>query len=129
MAFSSSASAAVAVALSFISFGAQAGQIVTPILFQGSGNQVVCVANNVTAQTVNNVTVRIYGVIGNATETCNIPAHNADGCQVFRNNDAGYCVISIPGMSNAQVAARLRGVLFVRKTTSPFTIDAAVEAR
>jgi hypothetical protein len=108
---------------------AQAGQIVTPVLFTGSGNQIICVANNITAATVNNVTVRIFGVLGNATETCNIAAHDGGGCQAFRNNDAGYCVISIPGMSNAQVAARLRGSMMARKTTSPFTIDAVVQAQ
>lgn len=108
---------------------AKAGSISTPILLQGAGNQIICIANNITAAAVNNVTVRIVGVNGNATENCDIAANDGSGCQAFRNNDAGYCVISIPGLTGPQVAARLRGSLIARKTTSPFTIDAVVEAR
>ncbi|HVV63294.1 MAG TPA: hypothetical protein VHD14_16220 [Pseudolabrys sp.] len=107
---------------------AQAGSIATPVLFKGAGNQIICIANNITNQTLN-VTVKIIGVLGNDTQTCSLDPNDGGGCQAFRNNDAGYCVISMTGLTNAQVAVRLRGVLISRRTTSPFTTDAVVQAQ
>lgn len=122
--------ALAATALSVLSIGAaHAGQIVTPAIFTGSGNQIICVATNITNQTIMNVSVRIYGVLGTEMVTCDIEPHDGGGCQAFRNNDAGYCAIVVAGLTNAQVAARLRGSLMARRTTSPFTIDAVVQAQ
>jgi hypothetical protein len=73
------------------------------------------------------VTVRIVGFSGNSQDTCNLPAGDTNGCQVFRNNDAGHCRISSAVDTNT-LRARVRGVLFSRRTTSPFTIFAVVQA-
>jgi len=107
---------------------ANAGSISTPVLFKGAGNQIICIANNITNATLS-VTVKIVGVLGNDTQTCSLGPNDAGGCEAFRNNDAGYCIISMTGLSNAQVAQRLRGVLISRRTTSPFTTDAVVQAQ
>lgn len=107
---------------------ANAGTIYTPSIFAAGGNQVVCIATN-TAGADLSVTVTIVGLGGNSTETCTIGPADAGGCQAFRNNDTGYCKIAVMGLSNAQVAARIRGTFFSRRTTSPFTIFTQVDAR
>jgi hypothetical protein len=108
---------------------AQAGSISTPILLLGAANQIMCIANNVTPQAINNVTVTIVGTNGTSTKTCNIGPNDPDGCRTFRTNDQGYCVITVPGLTPAQTAARLRGSLLTRTTTSPFTVHAVVQAQ
>ncbi|MGZ9124620.1 MAG: hypothetical protein ACXW48_16420 [Candidatus Binatia bacterium] len=107
---------------------AQAGSIYTPAIFSGGGNQVVCIATNATGAPIT-VTVRIFGVLGDATDTCTIDPNDPGGCQVFRNNDAGFCRITVAALSNAEVAKRVRGVMFSRKTTSPFTVESVVQAQ
>ena len=107
---------------------AQAGSISTPAIFQGGGNQIVCIATNATGAPIT-VTVRIFGVLGDTTDTCTIDPNDPGGCQVFRNNDAGFCRITVAALSNAQVAQQVRGVLFSRKTTSPFTVESIVQAQ
>ena len=52
---------------------ARAGSISTPILFHGDGTQLVCIANNVSAQT-QQVTVSIVSLSDTTTETCELPA-------------------------------------------------------
>lgn len=117
--------AVLAVALSH--FGAaQARTISTPMIFKGGGDQLVCIASNVSSQPIT-VRVTIIGVLGNASSTCTLPAGDNDGCQAFRNNDAGRCTITAAG-EQSEVKARVRGVLFTRKITSPFTIEGAVQA-
>jgi hypothetical protein len=105
---------------------ADAGTISTPIIFLGGGNQLVCIANNVSTQAIT-VTVRIVGFSGTSQETCNLPAGDNDGCQAFRNGDGGHCRITSV-VDTATLRARARGVLFSRRTTSPFTINALVQA-
>ena len=112
----------------FTGGNAYAGSIYTPSIFASGGNQVVCTAVNVAGADLS-VTVTIIGLTGNATETCTIGPTDAGGCQAFRNNDAGYCRITVAGLNNAQVAARIRGTFFSRRTTSPFTIFTQVDAR
>ena len=107
---------------------ANAGSIFTPALFKGSSDQIVCIATNVTAASIH-VSVKIWGVLGNAAQTCTLAPHDAGGCQAFRNGDAGYCQIFVGTMTDAQVAASLRGVLLSRKTMAPFTVEASVAAR
>jgi len=116
------------VAVATLQFGvAQAGSISTPILFTGGGNQLMCIANNVSASAIR-VTVSVIGLIGTTTQACTLPAGDNVGCQVFRNNDAAHCVIS-SGVEQSELKARVRGVMFARRTTSaPFTIDVAVQA-
>ena len=112
----------------FLSHGAaHAGTISTPIIFLGGGNQLVCIANNVSAQAIT-VTVTIIGITGNSTQTCALPAFDRNGCQSFRNNDSGHCRIAVTGAEQEEVAARVRGVLFARTTVSPFTIGPLVQA-
>jgi hypothetical protein len=118
-----------AAAISLFAIGtANAGSIYTPALFKGGADQLVCIATNTTAATIH-VTVKIIGVIGNATETCDLDPNDGGGCQAFRNNDAGYCRITVSSLTNAQVAASVRGVLFTRKTMAPFNIEAVVQAQ
>ena len=104
-----------------------AGQIETPMLFLGGSTQLICIATNATTQPVT-VTVRIIGTIGTSVETCTLPANDRNGCQGFRNGEAGRCRIVVTGISNDQVRARVRGVMFTRITTAPFTIGAVVQA-
>ena len=118
-------SAALVVAL--FHFGAaHAGTLSTPMIFKGGGDQLVCIASNVSSQPIT-VRVTIIGVLGNASSTCTLPAGDNDGCQAFRNNDAGRCTITATG-EQSELRARVRGVLFTRKITSPFTIEGAVQA-
>ncbi len=112
----------------FTAASANAGSIYTPSIFASGGNQVVCTAVNVAGADLS-VTVMIIGLTGNATETCTIGPTDAGGCQAFRNNDTGYCKITVAALTNAQVAARIRGTFFSRRTTSPFTIFTQVDAR
>ena len=121
--------ALAAAALSLFATGAaNAGMIFTPAIFLGGGTQIVCIATNTTGGVIH-VTVRIVGVLGNATQTCALDPNDGGGCQVTRDNDAGYCRISVTGLTNAQVASQVRGVLFSRKTVSPFTVESIVQAQ
>jgi hypothetical protein len=117
------------VALTFSHVVANAGTISTPILFLSNNtNQVVCVANNVTSGPIT-VTVRIIGLVsGGSTSTCTLPATDRAGCQLAFFG-AGQCRISNPSLTHQQVRDRVRGVMFTRPTTSPFAIEAVVEAR
>ena len=121
-------SASALAVLALVPLSAQAGNITTPILFLGASNQLVCVANNVSTSTVT-VNVTIVGATTSVTQTCTLHSGDRAGCQAFKNNDAGHCIIAVPSLSSSQVATDLRGVLFTRKTTSPFTLEAVVEAR
>jgi hypothetical protein len=108
---------------------AQAGKIVTPMLFMGDTNQLVCVATNASSSTIK-VKVKIIGNLGGVgTESCTLTANDTNGCQAFLNNNAGHCRISIDGTSNASVREKVRGVMFNRSTTGPFIIETSVEAR
>ena len=109
---------------------ADAGSLFTPIIFAGSGNQVVCIANNIGTQSIK-VTVRIVGLISGAisAQTCTLAAGDFGGCQVFRNNDGGHCQILVSTLEQDQVRAQVRGVMFSRKTSSPFTVESVVQAR
>lgn len=107
---------------------AQAGSVKTPMIFLGGGTQLVCIANNVHSAQVT-VVVKIIGTVDNAQQSCVLPAGDRDGCQAFKNGQAGYCVISIAGMTNAEVATRVRGVLFTRKTVAPFAMEGTVQAQ
>jgi hypothetical protein len=118
------------IAVAFLQFGtATAGQIATPILFLSNNtNQVFCTANNVSASSVT-VRVTIRGVVsGSATDTCTLPANDRGGCQVVLAG-AGQCRISVTGLTNAQVADRVRGVMITRSTAPPFAIEAVVQAQ
>ena len=108
---------------------ANAGQISTPILFLSNNtNQVVCVANNVTGSSVT-VTVKIIGLVsGGAVDTCTLPSTDRGGCQVAFFG-AGQCRISNANLTNQQVRDRVRGVMFSRRTTSPFALEAVVQAQ
>lgn len=106
---------------------ANAGTLSTPILFTGGVNQLICIANNVSNQPIT-VTVRMIGLTGTSIETCTLPAGDNQGCQEFRNNDAAHCTITA-GVEQSELRARVRGVMFSRRTTSaPFTIEAVVQA-
>lgn len=108
---------------------AQAGKIVTPMLFMGGTNQLVCIATNATSSTIN-VKVKIIGNLGGVgTENCTLTANDTAGCQAFLNDNAGHCRISMDNNTNAEVREKVRGVMFNRLTTSPFTIETSVEAR
>jgi hypothetical protein len=76
------------------------------------------------------VTVRIVGLISGAaaTETCTLEAGDFAGCQVFRNSDGGHCQITVAGEQD-HVRAVVRGVLFSRRTTAPFTVESIVQAQ
>jgi len=113
----------------FASSAANAGSIYTPMIFMGNTDQLVCVVVNVSNAPIT-VNVRITGVLGNVADTCTLQPLDADGsCQVFRNNDAGFCRITVSGLTAAQVAARVRGTLFARKTTAPFSVESVVQAQ
>jgi hypothetical protein len=105
-----------------------AGTISTPIIFLGGGTQLVCVANNVSTVPVA-VTVTIVGNTSNGATTCTLPVNDRAGCQAFLNGQSGHCRISVTTLTNNDVRARLRGVLFNRIIVSPFTIFTTVEAR
>jgi len=107
---------------------ANGGQIATPVLFLGDGDQVVCVANNVSNSTLE-VTVSIFGLVGGSnSDTCTLEPEDGGGCQTFLNDDGGYCTIEASG-TNRSVQKNFRGVLFNRITSSPFTVFTSVEAR
>lgn len=121
------------IALCLLNLGsANAGQIATPVIFQGDGDQLICIANN-TTNIVTSVTVRIVrtgGVGGDAQQTCSLAANGQDNsCEVFLNNAAGWCRITVNGLTNDAVRARIRGVLFSRRITSPFRTDSVVQAQ
>ena len=61
------------------------------------------------------------------SDTCTLAANDRAGCEVFFNG-AGQCRIGIANLTNAQVRDRVRGVMFLRRTTAPFAIEAAVQA-
>ena len=124
-------STAVAAALisAFTVLPAQAGKIVTPMLFMGGTNQLICIATNASNTTII-VKVNILGNLGGVgTETCTLTANDTNGCQAFLNNNAGHCRISIVGTSDAVVREKVRGVMFNRSTSPPFSIETSVEAR
>src|SRR5690348_4439328 len=129
MTFSTSMRTALAAAiLTVFAIGtANAGSIFTPALFLGSSNQIVCIATNTTNATLT-VTVRIIGILGNSQDTCMLAPNDPGGCQVFRA-DSGYCKITVAALSNAQVGQQVRGVLFTRKTSAPFALEAVVQAQ
>jgi hypothetical protein len=105
---------------------ANAGRIFSPTLFQGSG-QNVCIATNVST-TTRTVTVEIVGFFGTGNSaTCTLAPGAPEGCQAFLNG-AGYCRVTATGTS-AVVRQSFRAVMLNRNTTSPFTINATVEAR
>jgi hypothetical protein len=105
---------------------ANAGRIFTPTLFQGSG-QNVCIVTNVSG-VARTVTVEIVGFFGTGNSaTCTLAPGNPEGCQAFLNG-AGYCRVTAAG-SSAEVRQFFRAVMLNRNTTSPFTINATVEAR
>jgi hypothetical protein len=108
---------------------AQAGSVKTPMIFLGSGTQLVCIANNVHTAAIT-VVVRIIGTTDTTTQTCTMAAGDRNGCQAFKNGQAGYCTITMGGgLTNADVAARVRGVLFSRKTVAPFAMEGTVQAQ
>ena len=77
---------------------------------------------------------RVANRIGNAAFALDgtrytLAANDKPGCPVFRDSDSGYCRITIKNMSNAEVAATVRGSMFARKTSSPFTIGPVVQAQ
>ena len=105
-----------------------AGVILTPIIFLGGGSQLVCVANSISPQSVA-VAVTIVGNTSNGSSNCTVSSANRDGCQAFLTGQSGHCRISVASLSDAEVQARFRGVLFSRITVSPFTVFTTVEAR
>ena len=126
--YSTSCRALAALVAVLAQFGmANAGTISTPMIFLGGGNQLVCIASNVSALPTT-VTVRIIGTTGTSSQTCALPSGDNGGCQAFRNNDAGRCSISVTNLEQSEVQARVRGVLFARRTTSPFTMEGTVQA-
>jgi hypothetical protein len=115
-------------AVAILSLGAaSAGTISTPMIFLGGGNQLICIASNVSS-TATTVIVRIIGTTGVSAQTCALPAGDNDGCQAFRNNDAGRCTITVNNLEQSEVRARIRGVLFSRRITAPFTMEGTVQA-
>ena len=71
-----------------------AGEISTPIIFLGSGTQLVCVGSNVSTGPIT-MTVKIVGGVSDATQTCNLAANDRNGCQAFLNGQLGHCRISV----------------------------------
>jgi hypothetical protein len=120
--------AATGFALALLGQGAaNAGSIYTPIIFLGGADQLVCIASNTEGAPLD-ITVRIIGSQTTSTTSCTVPAGDRGGCQGFKNNESGRCKISVANLTNAQVRARVRGVMFARKITAPFTIGALVQA-
>jgi hypothetical protein len=130
MKFFSIASTALALMASMLlSLSAvHAGTLNTPIIFLGSGTQLVCIANNVTASPIA-VVVRIVGQSTTTTQSCNLPAGDRNGCQAFKNGESGHCSITMSNLTNAEVAQRVRGVMFSRKTVAPFAMEGTVQAQ
>ncbi|MEW6269305.1 MAG: hypothetical protein AB1689_08430 [Thermodesulfobacteriota bacterium] len=112
---------AIALVLGLAGSASAAGVLSTPTLFQGSG-QNVCVATNVGKVPVE-VTVKMVSLTDTTEETCTIDPGDPGGCQNSVNGLA-YCQVIVQGS-----AKRVRAVMFNRNLTSPFTINAAVEAR
>ena len=75
------------------------------------------------------VAVKVVGQSTSKTESCTLPAGDRNGCQSFKYDESGHCVITINALTNEQVAARVRGVLFSRKTVPPFSLEAVVQAQ
>jgi hypothetical protein len=124
-----SAALAAAALLLAAAIPAQAGKIVTPMLYMGGTNQLVCIATNASSSTIK-VKVKIIGNLGGiGNESCTLTANDTAGCAAFLNDNAGHCRISMDGNSNAEVREKVRGVMFNRLTTNPFTIETSVEAR
>jgi hypothetical protein len=109
-----------------------AGEISTPIMFLGDAFQLVCVANNVSDADLT-VTVTIVGDTSDSTSTCTLsPTDEVSvrtGCQTSLNGQLGHCRISVPGLTDGVVRTRLRGLLFNRITSPPFTVFTTVDAR
>jgi hypothetical protein len=105
-----------------------AGEISTPIMFPGNAFQLLCVANNVSNEDIT-VTVTIVGDTSNGTSTCTLKPTDRTGCQAFLNGQLGHCRISVTGLTNGQVRTRLRGLLFNRNISPPFTVFTTVDAR
>jgi hypothetical protein len=127
----SSLSVLACTAFMFLGVGmANAGSIFTPIVFLGAGNQIVCVANNVSSQTIR-VTVRIVGLVngGVSAQTCTLEPNDFGGCQIFRDADGGHYQITVANVEQDQARAMVRGVLFSRRTTAPFATDSTVQAQ
>jgi hypothetical protein len=118
--------ASAAFALLFMS-SSYAGQTFTPILFLGGGNQLICIANNVSGAPLT-VRVKIVGINSDGQQVCALPASDRDGCQAFLNGQSGHCRIFVNNLTNAQVRERVRGVMFARTTSPPFTIGPVVQA-
>lgn len=109
---------------------AQAGKIVTPMLYLSNNtNQLICIATNASSSSIN-VKVKILGnLAGTGTEECTLAAGDTEGCAAFLNDNAGHCRISISGISDSDVRSKVRGVMFSRTTSAPFALEAVVEAR
>lgn len=102
---------------------ASAGVLATPTFFQGgASSQNVCVATNIGTSPVN-VSVKMVGLSSVTEETCTVQPGDPGGCQNSAN-DLAYCVVKVQGNTKA-----VRAVMFNRLIVSPFTIQAAVEAR
>jgi hypothetical protein len=126
--FSISSGALAFAAFTLVSLNAvHAGSISTPIIFLGDSTQLVCIANNVTNASIA-VTVRIIGQSTTTVNNCTLPVGDRNGCQAFKNGESGHCVIVMSNLTSAEVAQRVRGVLFSRKTAGPFTLEAVVQA-
>jgi hypothetical protein len=120
--------AVAALSVAFLQLGhANAGQIVTPILLLSNNtNQVLCIASNIGPAITVNVT--IINVLGGSThQSCSLAANDPGGCQVPLFS-AGQCRIGVSGLTDDQVRARIRGVMFTRSTFAPFAIEAVVQA-
>jgi hypothetical protein len=118
----------VSAALMLCNGAATAGSISTPILFLGGTNQLVCIANNVGTTAVR-VKVKIIGLNNTVSQSCKLGKNDAGGCQNFLNNESGYCVISNDALTDADLRAQVRGVMFTRSTSPPFAIEAVVQAQ
>jgi hypothetical protein len=110
------------------SFGpASAGALFTPIIFIGGNDQLLCIANNVSPNTIT-VRVTIIGFFASSpVEVCTLAPGDKFGCQQFLNDQSGHCRI-VSSISTPDLRAGVRGVMFSRITTAPFTVDAIVQA-
>lgn len=119
----------VGLAAAILQFGvAHAGGISTPILLTAGGNQVVCIANNVSAAPIT-VTVQLFA-LSNSSGTCTLPAGDNFGCRVSSTSDTpqtAHCVITVRNIEQSEVNARVRGVMFVRNTATSIP-NVAVQA-